>query len=485
VDTATDPGELERAYLEVTRIQRKLQRWSRDGNPIRDIWGFVTNPHVLLVAWDRVSHNQGKNTPGIDQITCRFVGQQGVSAFLAETRHQLRTGEFRPQPVRRVYIPKPGKPEPRPLGIPTIRDRVVQAALLILLEPIYDGHFDSCSFGFRPKLGCQEAISYTRQMLSYDYQWVIEGDIKGCFDNIPHGLLLDAVATRLHDRNALRLIKAFLKAGIMEDLRVATLDSGVPQGGIISPLLTNIFLDQFDRKVRQRYPMISNGRWGRFACQGGFKVALVRYADDFILMVHFRDGTNRSGKRWSPEEIQEALAEIHRYSRDTLAAMGLTLHPSKTRITASQHGFDFLGVRFQAKEGRWHNGRRTVFSGPTRESRARFKHAIQLLARRTISKPRAMLFAMNGIIRGWGNYYRHTNGWNRGQINRFIWWTVLRGLQRHHDTRSARKVGRRYLAKVGERGGRWWRVDGLTVERIPKYRMFVRQRRVLAWHDAS
>ena len=232
-------------------IQRKLYTWSRT-NPddtYRDLWNWVTDLRNLRLAWRRVAANRGARASGTDRVTVKdIVRSPGVMSFLTRIRRELRDGEYRPLPVRRLMIPKSGKPgKLRPLGIPTVQDRVVQAAILQVLEPVYEAEFLPVSYGFRPKKACRDALEHIRNAIRPTgektvkswprppYQWVIEGDIKGCFDNIDHHHLMNRLRRRVADRKVCRLVRAFLKAGVLSESALVRTKAGTPQGGVLTP----------------------------------------------------------------------------------------------------------------------------------------------------------------------------------------------------------------------------------------------------------
>ena len=256
-------NQADRAWL--LGVQRKLYRWSKETpeGAYGDVWNWVTDPRNLRCAWQTVAQNKGRRTPGVDGLTVASIaaGDGGVPLFLDGLREALRTGSYRPSPARRKWIPKPGKPGKfRPLGIPTVADRVVQGAVKNILEPIFEARFWQVSYGFRPGRGCHGALEHIRlvtrprrsrtggQMRDPPYQWVIEGDIEGCFDNIGHHHLMDRVRKSCADRKVNRLIVRFLKAGVLEDFRYNPTTTGTPQGGVLSPLLANIALSAIEER---------------------------------------------------------------------------------------------------------------------------------------------------------------------------------------------------------------------------------------------
>src|SRR2546423_595554 len=256
--TLVNTGELEAATYAASRrvlgIQAKLHRWARDDPHRRfdDLFNLVADPAFLLVAWDRVRGNKGARTAGVDGRTAVSIQVgQGVEEFLDELRSQLKDRSFTPLPVRERMIPKSGG-KLRRLGIATIRDRVAQAALKLVLEPIFEADFLPCSYGFRPNRRAHDAVAEVRMFTSKGYEWIVEGDIKACFDEISHPALMDRVRQRVGDKRVLTLVKAFLKAGILtEDGTLADTSAGSPQGSILSPLLSNVALSVLDEHIAQ------------------------------------------------------------------------------------------------------------------------------------------------------------------------------------------------------------------------------------------
>lgn len=331
--------ELELALMlarqRVLKIQTKLHRWARDDLDRRfdDLFNLVADPAFVLVAWDRVSGNKGAATAGVDRRTASSItAGQGIEVFLDELRSQLKDRSFRPLPVRERMIPKTGGALRR-LGIPTVADRVVQASLKLVLEPIFEADFLPCSYGFRPKRRAHDAVAEVRYLATRPrcYDWVVEGDIKACFDEIDHTALMGRVRRRVGDNRVLGLVKAFLKAGILtEDGLLADSTAGTPQGGILSPLLANVALSVLDEHIAglPGGPATGSVERARRLRHGQPNFRLVRYADDWCLMVR--------GTRAHAEALQEDIAAV-------LATMGLRLAPDKTLITHIDEGLDFLG----------------------------------------------------------------------------------------------------------------------------------------------
>ena len=239
------------ARQRVLEIQTKLHRWANDDPDRRfdDLFNLVTDPSFLLMAWDRVEGNKGARSAGVDGRTAGFVRERiGVEDFLAELRDQLRSRSFRPLPVRERMIPKPGSRKRRRLGIPTVADRVVQASLKLVLEPIFEADFEPCSYGFRPNRRAHDAMAETRFLASKSYQWVLEGDITACFDEISHSALMDRVRARVADKRVLALVKAFLKAGILTEIGTTKESvTGSDGGGIVTGCAVTIWVSLSSR----------------------------------------------------------------------------------------------------------------------------------------------------------------------------------------------------------------------------------------------
>lgn len=402
-------------------VQRRLYQWSKahPDEGWRDMWGWFTDLRTLRHAWQRVALNKGGRTAGIDGMTVGRIRKRGEGRFLKELQAELRCGAYRPSPARRKLIPKAGKPgQFRPLGIPTVKDRVVQGAIKILLEPIFEAQFWRVSYGFRPGRsthGALENIRATIQPRKRDadghrtrlpYPWIIEGDIKGCFDNINHHHLMDRIRLRVTDRRVTRLIGQFLKVGVMAEDQFLRTDAGTPQGGIISPLLANVALsaieERYERWVEHRTKIRAHRQGdgvaaARGARQRDGRAGLcvcypVRYADDFVVMV--------SGTREDAIAEKSALAE---YLRRTT---GLELSPEKTRVTAVTQGFEFLGFHVTMRwDKRYGYGPRVEIP---KAKAADLRRKVKL--RTTLNTARSLgetLQEINPILRGWANYYRY------------------------------------------------------------------------------
>jgi len=353
----------------------------------------------LFIAWEKVKANRGSG--GVDRVTVEeFDRRRGEN--LEEIHRLLREDRYEPTPVRRVWIPK-GDGKKRPLGIPTIRDRVVQQALLNKMEKIFEAKFLESSYGFRPKRSCHGAIKKVEGYLKEGSQWVVEVDIEKFFDTVDHELMLDKVNEEISDGRVLRLIRKFLKAGVMEEMKVERPTEGTPQGGVISPLLANIYLHTFDEQMSA----------------GGYKV--VRYADDIVVLCR------------SEEEAKRVMAKIKEILEGELR---LKLNPEKTRIVHLSKGFEFLGYVF-----RW------GYKYPRNKSREAFEDKIRHMTRRSQPKSVSQIIKeINPVIRGWGNYfmygsclmlYRKYDYWIRRRLRAFKAkkWVSIRTWREYPESR--------------------------------------------------
>jgi RNA-directed DNA polymerase len=296
-------------HRRVSEMQTKLHRWAaaEPGRRFDDLFNFVHDPATLLVAFERVAGNRGANTPGVDGLTVAWVEEfVGVPGFLDDLRSAVKAGTFRPLPVRERKIPKPGgSGKLRKLGIPAIADRVVQAALKLVLEPIFEADFEPVSYGFRPKRRAQDAIAEIHLYGTQGYRWVLDADIEACFDSIAHSALLDRVRVRVKDKRVLSLVKAFLKAGVLtEGGDREDTHTGTPQGGILSPLLANIALAVLDEQLHEPWrpggTMSTAYLRSRRRVKGLPRWRIVRYADDFVVLVQAPRNTSKPCAKKSP-----------------------------------------------------------------------------------------------------------------------------------------------------------------------------------------
>jgi RNA-directed DNA polymerase len=367
----------------VRELQRTLYRAAKadPGRRFHALHDKVHRRDVLERAWELVRRNRG--AAGIDQQTITDVEHYGVTRLLDELAAALRDGSYRPLAARRVFIPKPGSLERRPLSIPAVRDRVVQAAARIVLEPIFEADFLGCSFGFRPKRSAHDALQVLVDEAWRGQLWVVETDIANCFEAIPHDRLMQAIEERVVDRTALKLVRGMLRAGVMQDGAVIRRDAGTPQGGVISPLLANVYLHRLDRQ------------W-----QTGGVGVLVRYADDLVVMCKSR------------READRALAAL----TAILADLGLEPKPAKTRIvhlTEGGEGLDFLGFHHRWVRSRDPRFRHVCFLArwPSRQAMHRARDRVrQLTARDRLRWPvEQVVQDLNRFLRGWAGYFRYGN----------------------------------------------------------------------------
>jgi RNA-directed DNA polymerase len=450
------------AELRVLVMQMKLHQWAT-ADPDRrfdDLANLVYDPAFLVVAWARVRGNKGARTAGVDGVAPRSVSF-GAARMLEGLREDLKARRFVPQPVREKTIPKTGG-KVRSLGIPTTADRVVQASLKLVLEPIFEADFKPCSYGFRPKRRAQDAIAEIHYLGSppRNYEWVFEGDITACFDEIDHTALMGRVRHRIGDKRVLGWVKAFLTAGILTeeglDRRSIT---GTPQGGILSPLLANIALsvldEHFARKWEALGPRSTRGKRRR----AGIPVMrLVRYADDFVVMV--------AGTRHDAEALWDEVGQV-------LAPMGLRLSEHKTRVCHIDEGFDFLGWHIQRRAMRGRSGKRAIYTYPSKKALASIKGRIRSLTRRGRHRTLAdLLRRLNPALRGWCNYFRHgVSQRTFSYVEYFAFWRVFGWLHKRHAGLNKHTLVRRHLPhwKISDDGIDLFRPDAVAIERY-RYR---------------
>jgi RNA-directed DNA polymerase len=322
----------------------------------------VYKPANLWSSWSKVAANDG--AAGVDHMTVQRYEHQ-VEEHIEHVTEQLKAGTYRPRAIRRCHIPKPGSNETRPLGIPTVQDRVVQGALRHVLEPIFEKDFHQHSYGFRPGKGCKDALRRVQELLDDGYRYVVDADLKGYFDTIPHDQLMQRVREKIADGRVLKLIESFLTQGVLEGLEQWIPSAGAPQGAVLSPLLSNIYLDPLDHLMARR------------------GLQMVRYADDFVILCQSR------------EQAERALEQVQQWT----AQAGLTLHPQKTRIVDEQtEGFDFLGYHFGQSQRQ-----------PREKSLKKFKDAIRVKTPRLSGRSMDRIIAsVNQTTRGWFEYFKHS-----------------------------------------------------------------------------
>ncbi len=424
------------AEARVLAMQTKLHQWaaSDPGRRFDDLFNLVCDPAFLAVAWKRVRGNKGARTAGVDGRAPRSITTPAAE-LLGHVREDLKTGRFRPERVREKAIPKAGG-KVRRLGIPTTADRIVQASLKLVLEPIFEADFKPCSYGFRPRRRAQDAIAEIHFLASptRNYEWVFEGDITACFDEIDHTALMQRVRRRIGDKRVLRLVKAFLRAGILSEDGVSRETiTGTPQGGILSPLLANVALSVLDEHFAAKWEALGPV-WTRVKHRrrGGAVMRLVRYADDFVVMI--------AGQRSDAEALWDEVGSV-------LSPMGLRLSESKTRVCHIDEGFDFLGWRIQRKAWRSRTGKKAVYTYPSKKALASIVDKVRTLTRRARHRTLAdLLHKLNPVLRGWCTYFRHgVSARTFDYVGHFAFWRIVGWLRKRHPGLNMHTLVRRFL----------------------------------------
>ncbi len=396
----------------VQALQRTLYRAAKadPGRRFHALYDKVHRRDVLERAWEQVRRNRG--AAGIDRTTIADVEEHGVTRLLDELAADLKAGTYRPLPARRVWIPKPGSAEQRPLSIPAIRDRIVQAALKTVIEPVFEADFLPCSFGFRPKRRAHDGLQVLIDEAWRGRRWVVETDVASCFEAIPHDRLMQAIGERIVDRHVLKLLRAMLRAGVMEAGVVRGSVTGTPQGGVVSPLLANVYLHRFDRAWQTR----------------GMGV-LVRYADDIVVMCRSR------------QEAEDALSAL----TAILAELGLEPKAAKTRIVHLEEGgegVDFLGFHHRWVRAESRRFRHVLFLArwPSNKAMQHVRDRVrELTDRRRLWLPvEAIVEDVNSVLRGWSGYFRFGNSAHHFDVirNYALMRLALVVGKRHHRSRA-------------------------------------------------
>lgn len=371
------------------------------------LYDKVYRDDVLLVAWEKVRQNRG--AAGMDGQTIGGIEAAGVEGFLRAIQQELREHRYWVPPVRRVFIPKADGKQ-RPLGIPTVRDRVVQQAVRLVLEPIFEAGFSDCSYGYRPNRSARDATLAIRKWLNFGLERVLDADIASFFDSIPHEPLMRRVERRIADGRILHLLRRWLRAGVLQQGQVRPTEEGTPQGGVISPLLANIYLDQLDKAFVG---------WGTTE-YGPQAAVLVRYADDFVLL--------------SRAPVWGLRRKVHRQ----LQEMGLELKLEKTRVVKAEEGFDFLGFRFVKVPAKQRRKGRVILFFPTPRSVQRAREKVrERLGRPQLSEPvEEVVRGVNRFLRGWSAYFRHSNA---SRAFKSVQWHVNERLRRFLQRRRQKR----------------------------------------------
>ena len=405
---ADRPNDTEQDKVRELQVKLYLAAKRSPNRRFHALWDRIHRRDVLERAWQQVRENRG--AAGVDRITIAQIEEDGVEAFLSELQDELREERYRPQPARRVYIPKPGRSEQRPLGIPRIKERVAQTAARLILEPIFEADFRGCSFGFRPRRSAHQALDVIKREVMRGRRWVIDADIRGFFDALDPQILDSLLRERVSDRRVLKLLRSWLRAGVLEGVTLTRPEVGSPQGSPISPLLANVYLNALDRAWEDRH--------------GGLGL-LVRYADDLLILCRTR------------AQAEAAMVQL----RALLAELRLELAEDKTRIVCVNEegqGFDFLGFHHRMVESFSKPGVRFLARWPSvRAMQAARQKISELTDRRLLLLPVEDVVAnLNRFLAGWAGYFRRGNST-----------TQFHKLDLYTAERLARWIGKRHKAR--------------------------------------
>lgn len=402
----------QRTHRTVRVLQSKLHQAAKEDlcRTFGILYDKVCQWEVLWTAWIRVQRNKG--APGVDGRTILAIKEEGEVAFIRAIQQELMEKRYRPQPMRRVFIKKPNG-KLRPLGVPVVKDRVVQGAVKLILEPIFEANFEAESYGFRPRRNCQDALRSVRKWVTYGYSTVIDADINSYFDTINHELLMELVQKRVRDKWVLRLIRRWLRCGIFDQDRMSLSEKGTPQGGVLSPLLANLYLHPLDKYWARQHP----------------ETKLVRYCDDFVVLIRRR-------------RADDYLHDLKRF----LSRLHLELSEEKTRQVEAERGFDFLGVRLVLKPTRRDRRRRFCYGFPSPKSMNRVRHKVREKVGRDYHRSlEEKIRYLNPLLRGWANYFSWLNsGEHFHKIGRY----VIQRLNRWNRRKQGR-VQRSYRRLTG------------------------------------
>lgn len=434
---------MSQSFTDIRKTQMSFARKAQADpeHKFQDLWHLLTRYDWIRSALTNILANNGSKTPGIDGISKSSLKDERKQAdFIESLRTELKNGSYRSTPVRRTWIPKPGKNEERPLGIPTIKDRVVQEMLRMIMEPIWESDFLDCSNGFRPERRTMDCIyvMYSRIHLQNKYYWVIEGDIRKCFDRINHNKLMELVQKRIEDKRVIQLIDSFLAAGVMDDGLFHETTEGTPQGGILSPLLANIYLNELDHWWWEKYGSLTQYEKAKRRNRHEGNFILTRYADDFVILC--------SGGKQSAEGIKQEVKEF------LWNELHLELSEEKTKVTHVNDGFDFLGFHIQRKTPA--NNKPWLFVTATSQSEKKLREKIRkMTSKPTAWTPETEKFrAINRVLRGWGNYYRHVSSTQvREDLDWYVSQRILEWLMSRHKGMGKREALKKYLIREGAR----------------------------------